>query len=86
MAGNLQDRPFLLLLLRVTRTLVALCAAALITVTGALWYSITAVQGRGLSSLSGGETVGLGVIGVLLVTCAMLFAAAGRILRQNTPP
>jgi hypothetical protein len=85
MAGNLQDRPFLLLLLRVTRTMLALCAAALIIVAGALWYSITAVQGRDLSSLSGGETVGLGLIGVLLVACAVLFAAAGRILRQHMP-
>ena len=83
MAGNLQDRPFLLLLLRVMRTMLALCGAALVIVAGAMWYSITAVQGRGIGSLSGSETVGLGLIALLLVACAVLFAAAGRTLRQN---
>lgn len=83
MAGNLQNRPFLLLILRVMRPMLALCAAACALVGGALWYSITSVQGRGIDSLTSAETVGLGLLAAIVVVCAVLFIAAGRILRQN---
>lgn len=83
MTGNLQDRPFLLLILRVMRPMLALCAAACALVGGALWYSITSVQGRGAGTLTSGETVGLGLLAAIVVICAVLFIAAGRILRQN---
>ncbi len=83
MAGNLQDRPFLLLILRVMRPMLALCAAACALVGGALWYSITSVQGRGLETLTSAEMVGLGFLSAIVVICAALFVAAGRILRQN---
>jgi hypothetical protein len=83
MAGNLQDRPFLLLILRVMRPMLALCASSCALVGGALWYSISKVQGRGAASLTSGETVGLGLLAAVVVVCAVLFIAAGRILRQN---
>ncbi len=83
MAGNLHDRPFLLLILRVMRPMLALCAAACALVGGALWYSITAVQGRGTNTLTAAETVGLGMLVGIVLVCAVLFMAAGRILRQN---
>lgn len=83
MAGNLQDRPFLLLILRVMRPMLALCAAACALVGGALWYSITSLQGRDLETLTSAEMVGLGFLAAIVVICATLFVAAGRILRQN---
>ena len=83
MSGNLQDRPFLLLLLRVMRTMLLLCAGTVVLVGGVLLYSITSVQGRGLDSLTSGETVGLSLILAMVIVCLVLFLAAGRILRQN---
>jgi hypothetical protein len=83
MAGNLQDRPFLLLILRVMRPMLALCAAACALVGGALWYSITTVQGRGMDTLTAAETVGLGLLIIVVVVCAALYIAAGRMVRQN---
>ena len=83
MTGNLQDRPFLLLILRVMRPMLAMCAAAMLLVIGAIWYGVSEVQGRGLVTLTGLETVGLSILAALLVVSLLLFAGAGRILRQN---
>jgi hypothetical protein len=46
MSGNLKDRPFLLLMLRVMRVMLGICAATLVVVGGAIFYSVTKVQGR----------------------------------------
>ena len=79
------NQPFLLLILRVMRTMLVICAAALIFVGGAILYSITQVQGRALDSLSGKDLTGLLIIGGLLVVSLVIFFGAGRLLRQNEP-
>ena len=84
MPGHLKDRPLLLLLLRVMRVMLGLCAATLLIVGGAIYYSITSVQGRGLAELTTSETAGLGIICGLLIISLVMMIAASRILRQNT--
>jgi MFS family permease len=82
MSGNLKDRPFLLLMLRVMRVMLGICAATLVVVGGAIFYSVTKVQGRSVSELTGAETTGLGIIAFL---AAGLFGhdSAGN---QNSAP
>jgi DMSO/TMAO reductase YedYZ heme-binding membrane subunit len=83
MSGNLKDRPFLLLMLRVMRVMLGICAATLVVVGGAIFYSVTKVQGRGVSELTGAETTGLGIIAFLLLVSLVMTVLATRILRQN---
>lgn len=83
MSGNLKDRPFLLLMLRVMRAMLGICAATLVVVGGAIFYSVTKVQGRGVNQLTGAETTGLGIITFLLLVSLVMTVLATRILRQN---
>jgi DMSO/TMAO reductase YedYZ heme-binding membrane subunit len=83
MSGNLKDRPFLLLMLRVMRVMLGICAATLVVVGGAIFYSVTKVQGRDVSELTGAETTGLGIIAFLLLVSLVMTVLATRILRQN---
>jgi DMSO/TMAO reductase YedYZ heme-binding membrane subunit len=83
MSGNLKDRPFLLLMLRVMRVMLGICAATLVVVGGAIFYSVTKVQGRGVSELTSTETIGLGIIAFLLLVSLVMTVLATRILRQN---
>lgn len=83
MSGNLKDRPFLLLMLRVMRVMLGICAATLVVVGGAIFYSVTKVQGRDVSQLTSAETTGLGIIAFLLLVSLVMTVLATRILRQN---
>lgn len=83
MSGNLKDRPFLLLMLRVMRVMLGICAATLVVVGGAIFYSVTKVQGRSASELTNAETTGLGIIAFLLLVSLVMTVLATRILRQN---
>lgn len=84
MTGNLRDRPFLLLMMRVLRVMLAVCAVTMIVVGGAIYYSVTKVQGRGLDNLTPAETTGLSLLAVLLLVSVVMSVVATRILRQNT--
>jgi len=83
MSSNLKDRPFLLLVLRVMRAMLSICAVTLAVVGGAIFYSVTKVQGRSASELTGSETIGLGIIAFLLLVSVVMAVMATRILRQN---
>jgi DMSO/TMAO reductase YedYZ heme-binding membrane subunit len=83
MSSNLKDRPFLLLVLRVMRVMLGICAATLVVVGGAIFYSVTKVQGRSVSELTGSEAIGLGFIAFLLLVSVVMAIMATRILRQN---
>ena len=83
MSGNLQDRPFLLLLMRILRIMLGVSTIAMIVVGGAIVYSIIIVQKRPLDSLSAVESTAFVLLGMFaLLSLAMVFAAT-RILRQN---
>ena len=52
-------------------------------VGGAIFYSVTKVQSRSASELTGSETIGLGIIAFLLLVSVVMAVMATRILRQN---
>jgi hypothetical protein len=83
MSGNLRDRPFLLLLMRVLRIMLAVSAVAMIVVGGAIIYSITSVQKRSLDSLTAAETTAFILLGIFALVSVMMIAATTRILHQN---
>jgi hypothetical protein len=83
MSGNLRDRPFLLLLMRVLRIMLAVSAVAMIVVGGAIIYSITSVQKRSLDSLTAAETTAFILLGIFALVSVLMIAATTRILHQN---
>jgi DMSO/TMAO reductase YedYZ heme-binding membrane subunit len=84
MSGNLKDRPFLLLMLRVMRVMLGICAATLVVVGGAIFYSVTKVQGRERQRADWcRDDIGLGIIAFLLLVSLVMTVLATRILRQN---
>jgi hypothetical protein len=83
MSGNLRDRPFLLLLMRVLRIMLAVSAVAMIVVGGAIIYSITSVQERSLDSLTAAETTAFILLGIFALVSVLMIAATTRILHQN---
>lgn len=83
MSGNLRDQPFLLLLMRVLRIMLAVSAVAMIVVGGAIIYSITSVQKRSLDSLTAAETTAFILLGIFALVSVMMIAATTRILHQN---
>lgn len=83
MSGNLRDRPFLLLLMRVLRVMLLISTAAIIVVGGAIIYSITSVQKRSLDTLSAAETTAFILLGVFALVSVVMVFATSRILRQN---
>ena len=83
MSGNLRDRPFLLLLMRVLRIMLAVSAVAMIVVGGAIIYSITSVQKRSVDSLTAAETTAFILLGIFALVSVMMIAATTRILHQN---
>ncbi len=83
MSGNLQDRPLLLLLMRVLRIMLAVATAAITVVGGAIIYSITSVQNRSLDDLTAAETTAFVMLAGFVVISVALIIATTRILRQN---
>ena len=83
MNGNLRDRPFLLLLMRVLRVMLAISTVAMIVVGGAIVYSIASVQKRSLDSLTSAEMTAFILLGIFALVSVIMVIATNRILRQN---
>ncbi len=83
MPGNLSDRPLLLLVLQVLRSMLWICIAGLILVGGGVWYSITYIQGRSFEHFTGGDTMLLSFIAGLTTAAFLLLLGVHRILKQN---
>ncbi len=72
-----------MLVLRVMRAMLWCCIAGLIFVGGAIWYSITTVQGRAYEQFTNGDTLLLSFIAVLTTISCLLLLGVHRMLRQN---
>jgi len=75
MSGNLTDRPFLLLIMRVLRVMLWFCIASLVLVSGAIWYSVS----QGFSEM---ENQPLPFIALLIVVAAIILFGVSRMLKQ----
>ncbi len=83
MQGNLKDRPLLLLVLMVMRAMLCFCIAGLLLVGGAIWYSITTVEGRTYEHFTNGDTMLLSFISALTAAAGLLLFGVHRLLKQN---
>lgn len=83
MQGNLRDRPLLLLVLKVMRSMLWICIAGLLIVGGGIWYSITSIQGRNYEHFTGADTMLLSFIAGLTIAACLLLLGVHRMLKQN---
>jgi uncharacterized membrane protein len=82
MSGNLNDRPFLLLMLKVMRMMLWCCIASLALVGGAIWYSVTKIQGRAYEAFTSSDMLLFWVIGILILISAAILFGVSRTLGQ----
>ncbi len=80
MTGNLSDRPFLHLLMKIMRIMLWGCIVSLFVVGGAIWYSVTSVQGRAYEQFTSGDTMLFSFIAGLIVLSALLLFGVSRML------
>ncbi|MEO1161741.1 MAG: hypothetical protein AAFW74_15040, partial [Pseudomonadota bacterium] len=55
MSGDLSQRPFLLLILKVMRAMLWFCIAGLLLVGGGIWYSVTTIENRPYEHFTSGD-------------------------------
>lgn len=75
MSGNLNDRPFLLLFMKVLRIMLWCCIGSLALVGGAIWYSIS----KGFTDASQQP---LAFIAILIALSVAILVAVSRMLKQ----
>ncbi len=84
MPGDLSQQPFLLLILKVMRVMLWFCIAALLLISGGIWYSITRFQVRADGQLTSADIWLFSFIAGLIVIAGALLIGVHRLLRQNT--
>ncbi|MGB7204972.1 MAG: hypothetical protein WBD37_05835 [Anderseniella sp.] len=75
MSGNLNDRPFLLLFMRILRIMLWCCIGSLLLVGGAIWFSIS----KGFTDASQQPLTFIAIL--IALSLAILFAVS-RMLKQ----
>lgn len=83
MTGDLHQRPFLLLIMKVMRVMLWCCIAALLLVGGGIWYSITKVQTRVDDQFTSADIWLFSFIAGLVVIAVLLLVGVHRMLRQH---
>lgn len=82
MSGDLNQRPFLMLILKVMRVMLWICIAGLLLVGGAIWYSVTTVQGRGYAQFTSTDSALFAFIAGLAVFAGLLVIGVHRMLKE----
>ena len=82
MSGDLNQRPFLMLILKVMRVMLWICIAGLLLVGGAIWYSVTTVQGRDYAQFTNADSALFAFIAGLAVFAGLLVIGVHRMLRK----
>jgi len=83
MSGDFNQRPFLLLIMKVMRVMLWCCIASLLLVGGGIWYSVTIVQARPYEQFTNTD-MGLFsfIAGLVLISC-LLLVGVHRMIRRH---
>ncbi|WP_108882613.1 hypothetical protein [Anderseniella sp. Alg231-50] len=84
MSGDLNQRPFLLLILKVMRAMLWFCIAGLVLVGGGIWYSVTKVQARTYEHFTSADIWLFSFIAGLVLIAVLLLVGIHRMLRKHT--
>ena len=83
MAGDLNQQPFLLLILKVMRAMLWFCIAGLLLVGGGIWYSITQVQQGTDNGLASTDIWLFSFIAALVAISGLLLLGVHRMLTRQ---
>jgi hypothetical protein len=83
MSGDLNQWPFLLLILKVMRAMLWFCIAGLLLVGGGIWYSITKIQPRADEHFTSADIWLFSFIAGLVVITGLLLTGVHRMLREH---
>lgn len=83
MVDELNQRPFLLLILKVMRAMLWFCIAGLLLVGGAIWYSVTEIQPRANDQFTSADIGLFSFIAGLVAIAGLLLIGVHRMLRQH---
>ncbi len=84
MSGDLNQRPFLLLILKVMRAMLWFCIAGLALVGGGIWYSVTTIQKRPYEQFTSSDVWLFSFIAGLALVACLLLIGIHRMLRRHT--
>jgi hypothetical protein len=83
MSGNMNQRPFLLLIMKIMRVMLWCCIASLLLVGGGIWYSVTKVQARAYEQFTNADIGLFSFIAGLIVISGLLLVGVHRMIRRH---
>ncbi len=83
MPVGLNQRPLLVLILKVMRAMLWFCIAGLVLVGSGIWYSVTEVQGRAYHQFTSADIFVFSFVAGLTLIAGLLLIGIHGLLRQH---
>ncbi|NNJ73875.1 MAG: hypothetical protein HKP56_01815 [Anderseniella sp.] len=79
----MNQRPFLLLIMKIMRVMLWCCIASLLLVGGGIWYSVTKVQARSYEQFTNADIGLFSFIAGLIVISGLLLVGVHGMIRRH---